>query len=51
MSQHRKVTLEGGVEEGLRWGGEGGVCMRSLFRLSNRHCLLLTDLLNHKNCD
>ena len=24
MSQHRKVTLEGGVEEGLRWGGGRG---------------------------
>lgn len=43
--------LSRGGRGGVKVGGEGGVCMPLLFRLSNRHCLLLTDLLNHKNCD
>ena len=49
MSQHRKVTLEGGSRRGEGRGGKGEYACHH--RLSNRHCLLLTDLLNHKNCD
>ena len=41
--------LSRGGRGGVKVGGKGEYACHH--RLSNRHCLLLTDLLNHKNCD